>query len=314
MGSDRRAVSTVADVSLGLLLIVAAMGVLVTFAETGQSEHDPIDTEYTAQTLTASTTNTTYTVSEAVDEHYRDHRTDDNPYDETELTRVSHGPIATQIADVAVANASLGGHHLSNEAVGHEAALEEELQTQLVGSRYETSISAVWEPVEGATLRGETVHGQHPPPAADVSTTTLTVSSGVPDAREEALDAVEGDEDYGAVAQAVANATVAGSFPELETQRALEGDGVGSDLTRYRYERVATVLDGNRSIFERTDWLSPSSANAEAANDYLATRLAATLESQLEAEHGETYESASEAARTVSTGTVTITIRTWSHE
>ncbi len=312
MGSNHRAVSTVADVSLALLLVVAAMGVLVAFVETDRNEHDPVDTEYTAQMLAAATTNTTYSVAEAVDTHYREHRGEDNPYSGAELTRISHGPVATQLADVAVTNVTLDGTQLSSEAVDYETTLEDRLQTRLVGSRHELSISAVWTPFDGAQLRGETLLGQQPPPRADVSTTTLTVSSGMPDARDEAVGAVEHDDDYGAVAQAVANATVAGYFPELETQRTLEGDGVDHDLTRYRYERMVTVLDGERSVFEQTGWLSPSTADAETANEYLADRLAAAFESQLEATYGS--ENATEAARTVSAGTVTITIRTWSHD
>lgn len=314
MASEVRGVSTVADVSLALVLIVAAMGVLVAFAETDQREHDPVETEYTAQAIAGSTTNASYTVSEAIEAHFRDHRNGDNPYDEEDLERASHGPVAAQVADIAVANVTIAGQRLSRETAEYERALEQEVQTRLLGSRFETSISATWAPVEGAGLSGTVTIGEHPPPDADVSTRTFTVASGVPDARESAVEAVDGPREYGAVARAVANATVAGLFPELETQRALERTGVEYHLTRYRYERLATVLDGNRSVFEQHDWLDPSSADAEAANAYLGTRLAEVLESELDALHGERYASATDAARAVSTDTVTITVRTWTDE
>lgn len=314
MGRDRRGVSTVADVSLALLLIVAAMGVLVVFAETDQREHEPVDTEYTGQAIAGSTVNASYTVSTAIETHFRDHQKASNPYDEGELQRGSHGPIAAQVADIAVANLTAAGERVSRETAEYEDALEERVQTRLLGSRFETSISAAWIPLDGVGLGGTVTLGEHPPPDADVSTTTLTVASGVPDARETAIEAVDGPQEYGAVARVVANATIAELFPELESQRALERTGVDYHLTRYRYKRLATVLDGNRSAFERADWLAPSSADAGAANAYLADRLAERLESQLEALHGETYESAADAARAVSTETVTITIRTWTDD
>ena len=147
-----------------------------------------------------------------------------------------------------------------------------------------------------------------------MSTTTLTVSSGIPEARPSAIEAVDSSPDYGAVAQAVANATIRGFLPELETQRALERTGIDSHLTRYRYERLATVLNGERSVIADRGWLDPTSADAAAANAHLSQRLAALYESRLEALHGDRYEGATEAARAVSTGTVTLTIRTWTHD
>lgn len=314
MASERRGISTVVDVSLALVLLVGAMGVLVAFAETDQREHEPVDTEYTTQAVAGSTTNVSYTVSDAIQAHFRDHMGTSNPYDAEELERTSHGPLAALVADVAVANVTVGGEQVSNETAEYEHALEEELQTRLLGSQFETSIVATWLPLDGADLQGTVTLGEQPPPDADVSTTTITVANGVPDAREAAVEGVDGPRAYGAVAGAVANATIAGLFPELETQRALERTGVDYHLTRYRYERFAMALDGNRSVLESEGWVDPSSADASAANAYLGAQLAAMLQPQLEAHHGEKYENATEAAQAVSTDTVTITIRTWTDD
>lgn len=326
MGSERwrsrssrehRGVSTVADVSLALLLLVAAMGVLVTFAETDQREHRPTDTDYTAQAVTGSTMNTSYTVTAAMEEYYQSHHPADNPYEADDLRRVSHGPIAAQVAAIAVANLTVDGERASRETVEYRRTLDEHLQTRLLGSRFETSVSAIWQPFDGANVRGGVELGQQPPPDADVSTTTITVSSDVPKARARAVDAVTAAEDgqaYSALAETVANATVAGYFPELETQRALERTGVDTHLTRYRYERLAIALGANASVFDDEGWLAPSSANVTAANAYLAERLAIVFESRLDELDGTRFESAADAARTVSTGTVTITIRTWTHD
>jgi len=309
-----RGVSTVADVSLALFLVVAAMGVLVTVPETDSSDHEAVEADHTAQTLAASTMNATYNVTDAVEAHYRDHLSENDPYEDTELLRTSHGPITTQIADIALTALVVDGSPLSVEATDYERVVESRLEGRLVGSQFETHVSAVWTPVPGGNIQGRATLGRHPPPEADVSSTTLTVPSGVPGARVAALDAVDGERDYASVANAVANATVAGLFPPLETQRALEGSGVDHLLATYRYTRLATILDGDDHHLEANEWLTPSTANATAANAYLSRRLAATLERRLDSLHGQRYSSAREAARAVSTNYVTLTIRTWTDD
>lgn len=314
MKQTSRGVSTVADVSLALFLIIAAVGILVAFTEIDHRAHEPIETDHTAQTLAASTMNVSYTVSDAIDTHYRDHRAGSNPYDEPDLRRISHGPMVTHVADIAVAGVVIDGERLTRETTEYERAVETQLETRLVGSQFDTYVSAYWTPLPGVDIRGETTLGQRPPPTADVSTTTITVPSSIPSTRQTALDAVGGERDYEAVAQVIANATVAGHFPPRETQRALESSGTDYLLTAYRYKQLATILDGDATTLEANDWLTPSSANATAANDYLSRQLAAELKAQLETLHGQRYDSAREAARALSTGYVTVTIRTWTDD
>lgn len=310
MTGNRRGVSTVVDVTLGLLVVVAAMGMLVTLTETDSSDHNPTDAAYAAQTVTGSTVNTSYSLAPAVERYFSEYRHARNPYDGERLERISQGSVATQVADLAVATAAVDGKRLSAGASAYEEALETALWTRLRGSRFDLSVTAHWQPVEGVSLQGTVTLGERPPSDADVSTTTLTVPSGLPNARQNALSAVDGPDDYRAVARVVANAMVAGLFPPLETQRALERTGVDSHLTRYRYVRLASALGGTPERFDQRGWLSPSSANATAANTYLSRQFAAVLESQLEDSHA----SAVDAARTVSTGTVTLTVRTWTDE
>ena len=312
-GNPDRGVSTVADVSLAIVLIVAAAGVLVTFADGSEQRHEPLEADHTAQTVAASTLNTTYNVSAAVDALDEEYDYD-SPYEDDQLERVTHGPVAAQIADVAVANVEFSGERLSKEAVDYERVLDERLQTRLADVQFNTQVSAHWTPFGGADVRGTTTIGQTPPSDADVSTTTFSVSSGMPDAREEAIDAVETDSDYHAVARAVADAVVAGYVPELESQRALESSGLDYLLTTYRYNRMATLLAGDTDEFERNDWLVPTEADSAAANAYLSDHLAAELEHQLEALDGDVYDSATEAAQHVSTDEVTIIVRTWTDD
>lgn len=308
MSEDHRAVSTVADAALAIVLIVAAMGVLVAFVESDDREHDPIKSEHTAQTVTASTMNTTYNVSDAVD-HLDENYSYYSPYEGDQLERVSHGAVGTQVADVAVANIALAGQQVSREAEDYEAVLDEQLQAALVDSQFDTQISAYWTPLDGVGIEGVAEIGQTPPHDADVSTTTVTVASGFPDASESALAATNNDTDYRSVAEAVADATVEGYLPELESQRALESSGLDYLLTTYRYNRFANVLVGHTDDLEQ--YLTPFEANASAANEYLSAQLTDELTEQLESLHGDVYDSSDDAGESVSISEVTITVRTW---
>ncbi len=308
MNDVDRAISTVADATLAIVLIVAAMGVLVVFVEGDDRKHDPVESKQTAQTVTASTMNTTYNLSDAVahlDEHYSYY----SPYEGDQLERISHGPIGTQIADVAVANVAIAGETVSREGEDYEAVLDEQLQAALVASQFDTQISAYWTPLNGVDVEGVVEIGQTPPHDADVSTTTVTVASGFPNVDASVLGERNNETDYRPVAKAVADATVEGYLPELESQRALESSGLDYLLTTYRYNRLATVLVGHSDDIEQ--WLTPSEANASAANEYLSDHLATVLVDQLEMLHGDVYDNPEEALESVSVSEVTLTVRTW---
>jgi len=308
MNDVDRAISTVADATLAIVLIVAAMGVLVVFVEGDDRKHDPVESEQTAQTVTASTMNTTYNLSDAVahlDEHYSYY----SPYEGDQLERISHGPIGTQIADVAVASVAIAGETVSREGEDYEAVLDEQLQAALVASQFDTQISAYWTPLNGVDVEGVVEIGQTPPHDADVSTTTVTVASDFPNVDASVLGEGNNETDYRPVAKAVADATVEGYLPELESQRALESSGLDYLLTTYRYNRLATVLAGHSDDIEQ--WLTPSEANASAANEYLSDHLATVLVDQLEMLHGDVYDNPEEALESVSVSEVTLTVRTW---
>lgn len=311
MLTDERAVSTVADVSLAILLVVAAMGLLLTVDGTGR-DHDPRVTDYTAETIAASTLAASYDLRPAVaasrglgvDEVYAE-----TDYEQGDLQRVSHGPIATHLAALAVSNVSTDSTTTGpTVAADYQSVVDERLQTRLLGSRFETAVDARWIPIPNASIAGTVSLGQSPPPRADVSTAILTVPSGLPDARETAMSAVSNADDYDVVAEIVAAAVVEGYLPTVETQRALESSGIERELVVYRYERLAALIDGaDPDGTELKDNLVPKRADAVAANEYLVARLAASLEARLSTSFG----SAMDAARAVSTGEVTITVRTW---
>ena len=323
-----RAVSTVADVTLAILLVVAAMGVLVTFVERDDAAHDPMTAEYTAETIASGTMNVTYDVEQAL-EAYERLRGVEREYTDDNLRRLAHRPIVAHAAAAAVLNlefdldklqpeASRGTVGLSREAVAYEPAVDAAMQTRLVESSFDTQVIAVWEPLEGGPLRGSAEFGQRPPPQTDVSATTLTVPVDVPSVRERAIDRVDDPADFDVVADTVAKALIEGYLPTRESQRALESNGVARDLTAYRYYRMAQVLGTESNDVEAAvaPALQRRAANASTANAALTQALATQLEAYLEPEDSTRpaagpLGNATTAAERISTGTVTITVRTW---
>ena len=131
-----------------------------------------------------------------------------------------------------------------------------------------------------------------------------------------AIAAVEEPDDFDVVAGIVAQAVVEGYLPKRESQRALEGGGVDRDLTVYRYQRLADALGvegSDREAFETH--LTREGANATAANRLLAGALAAQLAAYLEPASGPPatgpHGDAAAAAASITTGSVTVTVRTW---
>lgn len=303
-GSERsetdRAVSTVLDVGIALLLVAAAMGVLVTLADqSDDSEHDPTDAEYTTQVVTTATVPTTYHVETAIEEAVPDHE-----YDRADLRRIAHGTIAAHTSAVAVTNVEFDGKPLTTAAVEYEAQVDETLQATLVESSFETNVTAVWEPFDGAPINGTTSLGQTPPPGVDVSATTTTVPSGIP-----AVDG--GAEDFETVAEELATAIVEGYLPERESQRALESSGVERDLTVHRYRQFAETVGIDPEDDPMAEKLLPASANASWANEHLAAALVDDDGYGLTETLSEAFAEPEEAIDTLSTEEVTIVVRTW---
>jgi len=309
-----RAVSTVADVALAIFLLAAAMGVLVTFTDGTEPEHTPIEADHTAETITASTINASYHVEDAVEAYYNrvnddldsvDDVYEDTEYDEGDLTRVSHGPLAGHVTAIALTNVAFDGERLSEAADDYHRVVDETIQANLVNASFYTHVSARWEPFEDSSIRGRAEVGQTPPRSADVSAATITVPSGLSPVRADARDAVDDDDDYDEVAEIVARAIIERYLPELESKRALESRGLERDLVVYRYLRMAEVIEG-ATPEEIEANLDPHEANVTAANGYLTDALAAQIEDELDE-----FETAEHAAAAVSVSEVTLTVRTW---
>jgi hypothetical protein len=308
-----RAVSTVADVSMALLIVVVSIALVVGALDTGDATHEPAEAPHTADTLGSSTFAVNYSLEPALaaaDSKWVD---DPNEYDDNELVRTTHAPAFGHLARAALLavrfDTNSGRERLA--VLDYESRIDERLQTSLVASSFETNVTAVWEPFDNASVRGTASAGQSPPPQADTSLVTMTVPSELPSVREDALAAADDDDAYGSVAEIVARAYIEGQFPLPETQRVLERDGPERDHAVYRYLRTADLVsDTDREHPAIADNLEREEADAAALNDHLIDRLGAQLERELEA----TFDTAGEAATAVSTGKVTLSITTWNNE
>lgn len=297
----QRAVNTVVDVSLAVLFVGIAVSALTAIPLQEEDGYDPHQADYTAETVGASTINVSYSVTIPTTD------SDSEGFENNE--RVSHGSIASQVGDAAVANSRFDdGTTLTSTESVFEEALDERVQAALIESSFRTNVTARWEPFANASVSGRASVGQSPPATEDVSASTLSVSSGMESVRGEALAAVRDGGEYKIIANRLADAVIEGYLPAVESKRALESNGIERTLTRHRYEQMATAIDGVGPDEERVSGnLEPSSVDTEQVNQYLAENLA----SQFEAELSANFDSPEAAARAIAVGEVTVTVRTW---
>lgn len=299
-GTDR-GVSTVVDVGLCLVFVSAAVLTLAVALEDEPEPHDPTTADRTAETLAATTASVDYSLAPVTD----DSAFGDDEFDDDALARVAYGPTAGLLADAAVATIRVDGDRVTRAGVDYERSVESTILSDLHASHDRTRVVAVWRPYDGASIEGRTAAGRVPPTDVDVATVAMTVPSGIRPAREDAIAAAETG-DYHDVASVVADATVEGYFPPEESQLALESSGLERALVVYRYRRFASALEVD--LDEGSDGeLGRRGADAVSANDRLAAALASTIADEMTEE----YDEPGAAAEAVSTGDVTIVVRTW---
>lgn len=301
MGRDQRAVNTVVDVSLALLFIGIAVSVLTAIPLKNDDGYDPHRADYTAETVGGSTLNVSYSVAVPPSEE------DTDGFEDNE--RVSHGSIASQVGDAALANGHFeDGTSLTSTAQVFETALDERVQAALVESSFRTNLTAQWEPFPDAPVSGTATVGQSPPAIEDVSASSMRVPSDMESVRRQAIEATETGAGYGTVARLLSKSVIEGYLPAVKSKRTLESNGIERTLTRHRYKQMASAIDGVHPDDERVSGnLEPSSVDIEQLNEYLADNLADQFESKLAAN----FETPEAAARAISVGEVRITVRTW---
>lgn len=290
-----RAVSTVLDVSLFLLLVSASAFVLVgTSPPRGTPAAGP-----TTDVLAASTATVNYSIVPS--------GTGGDPGQNAgsagSRDRTVHDTLAGLLAAGAVSDATVHGPGTARTDDGSESGFERALETAVADALARparTQVIVRWRPYAGSTLGGEVSVGGPPPDDATVGAATLTVPSGTPPAKQRAREAARTG-GFDSLSRVVARGIVEASFPPDATRTALRSDGPTGATTERAYRRAAARLDV--TVIERDGRI-----DADATNGRLIAALAPAVESDLR----ERYDTSTAAARTVAVGRVAITVRTWS--
>ncbi|AEH37556.1 DUF7284 family protein [Halopiger xanaduensis] len=287
-----RAISTVMDVSLALLLISASVLLIGVHLSRDDSSVDRDRGDRSYQTVTGSTVTITYDLRAenesgvaAVDETDQfdvpDGYEPDEAPDAYRVTR--YGPASGLLVEAAIVNVDYDGTRPF--AYGHEveASVDAAIQRQLVGADDSIYVVATWEPYEDSSFGGTATSGDRPAQSVAVSSASGTVSTTMAGADYEEIAAAyhEGQRTSGdgleAAANALASTIIEAMFPVAETQYALESTRTENAVTTYDYRKLALALDGAELRDDVNEEIVGSNPNAERANELLADALAETV-------------------------------------
>lgn len=273
-----RAISTVLDVTLALLLVSAGTVVVATTPP-------PEDTGPSSARTAANLLSTT----DATVEYRR-------PAGSTGRTqRTVNGTVATLLADAALVDARTGGTATFVERVENTT----ERTVRRVTSR--AQVVAVWTPYPGAPVAGRVEVGPRPPPDADVAAVSLTVPVGTTAGAAFATDQPQdtAPDGFGPLARTVSRDVVETLFPPAGVHP-LQGT-----------ERVRRPTRAALTGFAaQHDVALPglSTRRTDPVNRRLASALAPVVRADLERR----FESPHAAAAALTGGHVTVVVRTWS--
>ncbi|RXK48485.1 DUF7284 family protein [Halorientalis pallida] len=297
-----RAISTVLDAALFLLLVGAAVGVLTLGASPPPTaEGDAADG--VADTVTTSTATIRYTLAPGAG-HASSQVVEFPVTSGPTFQRTAHGTLANHLSTAALGSLSVRGERVSHTRADYQHAVANATRNLTRGRRHLAQLQARWAPYPGAPIRGAFTVGPTPPPDETVHAETVVVASGLPSARGAArrVTAQQGaNATFERLGTVVARRVVRGLFPRDRTRSALLGDYPVEELVTYRYERLGHLLGASVT--------GPTVAdNASKANERLATALADRLAADMRTR----FRSPRDAADAVSVGQVRITVRTWS--
>jgi len=293
-----RAVSTVLDVSLFLLLVGAAVGlVAVSSAPSVDGPVAPTDpADEVAETLASSTARVNYSLGpDLAGTEWAPLNAAEDPI----LTRSDHGSYAALLAEATVANGRLLREPLTIGGDEYASAVRDVTRRAIRLTNGSAAVRATWRPYVDAHLVGDVSVGGRAPPDVDVRTATVTVDSGFRTVRDEVRAAAE-DEGFDGVAAVLANATVEKLFPERATRLAVRSGYPTAATAEARYAAVDDALDGIDLAVEE-DGVRQTNANVESA---LAEWYADDLR--------RIYGDPGVAAQNVRMDSVTVVVRTWS--
>jgi hypothetical protein len=297
-----RAISTVLDAAIFLLLVGAAVGTLALgTSPPPTATADAADG--VADTLTTSTATVQYTLAPGA--RRASSRVVEFPItDGPAFQRTAHGTLASHLSTAALGSLAVRDHRVTHTRADYQRAVANATRNLTRGRRHLAQIRARWSPYPGAPIEGAFTVGPTPPPDETVHAETVVVASGLPSARGPARRVTPGNAtnvSFGRVASVVARRIVRGLFPPDRTRSALLGDYPVEGLVTYRYERLGRFFGANVTTPAVAD-------NATKANERLTTALGERLAADMRTR----FRSPRDAADAISVGQVRITVRTWS--
>ncbi|AXR78330.1 DUF7284 family protein [Natrarchaeobaculum sulfurireducens] len=278
-----RAISTVMDVSLALLIISATVLLIGTYVHTETESIDSERGDHALQSLSGSTVTITYDISEpneagerATDSEHYEPLDDLDPDDVGELYEITtYGSAMDVLAEAAQTNLVINDTEVW--AYGHsvEQSVDGAIQDRLVGSDGRTFTVATWEPYDGAAITGTATAGNTPPHTEDVSSASIEVSANPDSLEAEHLatkfevgetaspgDSIE--DGFDAIGREIAETIIEGYFPPTQTQYTLESSLTETAVTLYNYRQLADVVG-----VDIDDSIRGPDANAAQANQVL---------------------------------------------
>ncbi|MEF8813059.1 MAG: hypothetical protein V5A55_04495 [Halovenus sp.] len=275
-----RAISTVLDVTVCLLLLSAAVFVLALPVTEPSPERGA---DETAAVLSTTTVDLVYPLSA---ERFRG-ETGFEIGGEAARERQRHGTLAGLAGRAALASVVVDGEQVAPES----AAFREEVAAELAAvTPARTFVTVHWEPYQEAAVSGRVEAGSEPPAGADVQAATRRVP----------LPALAVEPDgatFQEVATAVARSLVTALVPETAGARPMDDPPLVAS-TIHRYEALAGDLDARAAYLGGDVQLL-----VRAATTGLADSVAADLR--------ERFESPSVAAAAVTAGYAWLTVERW---
>ncbi len=280
---NRRAVSTVVDVTVCLLLISAGI-VALTLPVSEPPPDRKVDN--VAALVGTTTANVSYNLS------YQDLPDLSVGQEQRSTRRHRHSTIAGLLAQAAITNVSVKGPSVAPEAAGFRSAVRKAAR-RVIPARL--SATARWEPYPGAPVSGTVTAGDPPPKHADYQVATLTVPVSAMALRGDPGTATS----YRDAATLTARAIVEGTLPD-RYGTAPTGDNIAVQTVIHR----SRLLSGNESLPARAYLVSGDvSALTDRVTEALADRLVSDLRTQ--------FKTPAEAVAAVEPGTVTVVVRGW---
>ncbi|NHN40930.1 hypothetical protein G9C85_04675 [Halorubellus sp. JP-L1] len=319
MRPENRAVSTVVDVALALLLVTASIATMVVFLGEDDQPTETRNPDELAQTLSATTITAEYSLESLENS---DQFEDEEYY---EYSRRNHGTAVELVADATVRSVTFdtpGDRTPLNEgSEPYVEAVEAGVNERVTGTNENAHVVALWRPYNRSDIQGRIEAGPTPPGDADVSTTTIRVDSGMDRLTDARIERAYDRGGKRAVATLVAETIVDGQFPPTATQLAIEKRGFQGSLARYRYKRMRNILQSypetssfkystgpyGAPVYER------DVADAAQANEEVVDELEEIVLEELDDKYFDEMDTVTgqTLADAIQTGHVVVVVRTW---